>query len=81
MHGRATARRSEETETNNSSIRQKQAHQRHHTRRETDQQYCMLERHDRRRPEGLAGYDCRREVVDSFTIFFFGYYFHTQLLA
>jgi hypothetical protein len=61
------------------SVRQNQAHQRHYARRETDQKHCMLERQDSDRPQRVDGDDGGGKVVESFTIFFFGCYFHTLL--
>ena len=68
-------------EADDSSIRQHEAHQRHHARRETYEKHCMLQGQYCDRPQGPRRDDCRREVVESFRIFLFGCYFHGWDLA
>lgn len=62
-------------------VREDEAHERHDSRRETNQKHCVLERQYSNRSHCLCRQDGGREVVEGFTIFFFGCYFHTRLLA
>jgi len=67
------------TETTNYLIRQQIAHQRHRHRGETHQQERVPQSQHRARAQGLHGRDLWREVVERFTIFVFGCYFHAPL--
>jgi len=59
------------------SIRQYQAHQRHHSNSETYQQHCVFDGHNRNCLQGPRGNDCGREVVKSFRVMS-GCDFHTS---
>jgi hypothetical protein len=68
-------------EPTDSSIRQHEAHQRHHSRRETYEKHRVFQGQHSDCPQGPVRNDCGREVVESFRIFLFGCYFHAGHLA